>query len=60
MWFQQDGHSAYTEATRMLLNKKFDDHWIGPRSPHERPPTYTTRLLPVGSSLTANLRNAIR
>jgi len=38
MWIQQDGHPAHTaKATRMLLNKKFDNHWIGLRSPHEWP-----------------------
>jgi len=36
MWFQQDGHPAHTaKATRDLLNRKFGNHWIGLRGPHE-------------------------
>jgi len=39
MWFQQDGYPAHiAEATRMLLNKKFGNHWIGLRGPYEWPP----------------------
>jgi len=45
MWFQQNGHLVYTaETIRMLLNKKFSNHWIGLRGTHEWPrlPDLTT------------------
>jgi len=38
MWFQQNDHPAHiAKATRMLLNKKFGNHWIGLRGPQEWP-----------------------
>jgi len=59
MWFQQDGHPAHTaKATRMLLNKKFGNHWIGLRGPHEWPPR-SPDLTPLDFFLWGHLKQQV-
>jgi len=60
MWFQQDGHPAHTatKATKMLLNKKFGNHWIGLRGPHEWPPR-SLDLTPLDFFLWGHLKQQV-
>jgi len=55
MWSQQDGYPA---PPRMLLNKKFGNHWIGLRGPHEWP-LRSSDLTPLDFFLWGHLKQQI-